>query len=247
MKKIILSLILIFMILFTFQDCFAAGGSPIDNRTLEEKLIDEEALRILCNNNGNFKALDEFMLSKGYIKNSNDSDFSINSAVPSYLNLSMERYVYTGYLPIRQKIFIYFDWTQYETNSGPPDAVGIAWDSSKYNVICSDYTAYDANDKLSDDLMWLSNTSFSAYAWGIYEVEWDTQALTGVDHGAAIVTLQANSSDYLVLGTMFGNYLHTYNSGSYGITVGFPFVIQVTYSQGTQFWQKAVACYDPNN
>jgi len=237
MKKIILSLILILWFIY-FPRLFCRWGSPIDNRTLEEKLIDEEALRILCNNNGNFKALDEFMLSKGYIKNSNDSDFSINSAVPSYLNLSMERYVYTGYLPIRQKILYILTGHSMRQIVDRQMQLGIAWDSSKYNVIGSDYTAYDANDKLRDDLMWLSNTSFSAYAWGIYEVEWDTQALTRVDHGAAIVTLQANSSDYLVLGTMLGNYLHTYNSGSYGITFGFPFVIQVTYSQGTQFWQK---------
>lgn len=244
-KKIIsaVSVVLVFALAFIFL--LPVNKSSALNPS--DRKIDSVAVGILAKHPGRngVLLLDNYMRLFGY-KRINLGEKDVLSfgahAVPQYLNVSMYRYVYYGY-PIKQKIFIDFDWQNqnYETENGPPDHVGISWDSTKYHIIDDYYTAYDDDGNSANNLMWLDNATSDTAEWGLYEKGF---LHNGVDHGAGVVTLVNNNSYDSNVTTVYGKYLHIYNTGSVGISTGYPFVMQVTYSTGNvESWSIAKYLY----
>lgn len=181
--------------------------------------------------------LDKFLASKGYVRVKRNNDVSIKST-GNGIDLSLDRYVYSD-LPLKQKVFIHFDWKYPETYPGSPDRIGIAWDSNLFYAVGCDYTAYSSSGQQVNDKMWLSDTVPSTYTWALNERGSEWQSPAYVDYGAAVVTLQARYPDNLNLGTMYGKYCHTYNTTSITVTEGYPWVIRVTYATGNDYWERA--------
>ncbi len=218
-----------------------------DNPT--EKQINSTAVYILATHPGErgIVLLDNYMRLFGYKRVPNKVKIQYDAhAVPQYLNLSMYRYVYYGY-PLKQKIFINFDWNNqnYESDPGQADQVGISWDSSKYHPIDDYYAAYDDNNNKTNSLMWLSATSTDTIYWGLYEKGFWRN---GVDHGVGMVTLEANNSSISGTTNIFGKYLHIYDNGNVQFSIGFPNVFTVTYTSGNaRSWSKAYTLYGGDN
>jgi len=240
LKIMIAALLICSMTFGGIKEHIFGGSTPIkpDLRTEEDKNIDSAALEILHRSHGDFTVLDKFLASKGYIRVKRNNDVSIKST-GNDIDLSLERYVYSNYLPLKQKVFIYFDWKHPDPYPGSPDRIGIAWDSNLFYAVGCAYSAYSSLGAPENDKMWLSDTVPSTYTWELNETgsEWYYSAY--VDNGAAVVTLQAWDRNNPNLGTMYGKYCHTYNTTSVSVTIGYPWVMSVTAATGSDYWERA--------
>jgi hypothetical protein len=225
-----------------------------DRMPPNEKIIESVALQILCRTNGNFKVLDEFLKSKGYIvkENINQSDISdigIMNVSQDNLPLTMRRYYYTPTNipglppnPHGELIFLFFDWRDgsWEPNPGSYDSIELAWDPTAYELLGTSYYAltyngYDANNK-----MWLTDENNSAIGYGLYEAgQYGGSYRWNVDHGAISINLVAIDSKYSTT-TIWGKYLHTYNNGAASFTLGFRNVFNITFQKSNGVWPKAI-------
>jgi len=222
-----------------------------DRRSPEEKIIESQALQILCRTNGNFKVLDKFLESKGYVvkEDINQSDIGIMNVGQYNLSLTMRRYYYTPTdipglppNPHGELIFLFFDWKDYtwELNPGSYDSIGLAWDPTAYEFLGTSYYALTYNGSDANIKMWLTDGNNSAIGYGLYEAGASAiSRYTNVDHGAISINLVAIDSKYSTT-TIWGKYLHTYDNGAVSFTLGFPNVFNITFQTSNGVWPKAI-------
>jgi hypothetical protein len=215
-----------------------SNGKGADTDVYEA--IDTAALEILCSTHGDFRALQTYMESKGWIHGGTTGGIAPDSLVPSNLTLTMDRYYYYS-IPVRVKSFIYFKWHDYYIlDGGDNDTVGIAFNGNLLQPVDSAFSAYHGGQDISGSgMMWLSDTNSNGYTWGLFEPEF---GINYVDEGAASVTLLGRDNSG-VTENFYGKYIHVFNNSHVTLGIGYPSGITVTWQSGSDVWTKAVTSY----